>query len=145
MKRAFRTQAAVDLIGADVQETRHAVLPAGLHHAPCAFDVGAHKRGAVLDAPVHVAFGGKVHYRVATRRDFIYRGIANVQSHKLESRIPCRAVEVSQIARVRQFIGNDNARIRVFRQHVMNKIRPDEARSAGDENFHAVSLYLRRK
>src|SRR5437016_11246277 len=56
--------------------------------------------------------------RVATRRDFIYRGIANVQSHKLESRIPCRAIRSEEHTSELQSLTNLVCRLLLEKKNV---------------------------
>ena len=80
---AFIAKAAIDLVGRDVHEARHAGCSAGLQHVVRTFDVGANECRRVFDAAVHMAFGGEVNDRIAAAHHVQHAAIADIHLHKL--------------------------------------------------------------
>jgi hypothetical protein len=109
---------------------------ASIYQAPGPLDVRSYEWGGILDAPVNVAFGGKVDRGVAIFRNFGYGRVRNVQPDKLHPRVQQRPFQVVQVSGVGQFV-EDNKMVRgVIPEDLMDEIRSDESCSSGDKNAH---------
>ena len=94
-----------------------------------------------------MAFCGKVHHNVRMLffKQLIYSfAVADIGLHKAEIRVIHDRRQRRQVACVGQLIETDNAVIRVFFQHVKNKIGTNKSGAAGndDRHIHTLPTYL---
>ncbi len=84
-----------------------------------------------------MALRGEVdHHITAGHRLLHIRGMADIAFDELVERIFLYILQVRQIARVGEFIEVDDFPVRPRMDEVMNEIRADKSRAAGDEYFH---------
>jgi hypothetical protein len=122
-------------------------LPMGarrLQHVERAGDVGLHKIPRPVDGTVHVAFGGKVHYRIRP-----VRGKDPVQCHAVADVSLFKAVEVRPRNRGHVFkAGGIGQRVKVHhlipaRDRQPHHRRPDEPCPPGDEQLHCAASQMK--
>ena len=149
----FRAQRAVDLIGGHLQILL-ARLPAlgfrliprllgALEQVHRAHDIRLHKDFRVRNRTIHVRLRRKVDDAVKVvffkqrRHQFL---VADIALHKDVALIPFHALQVLQIAGIRQLVQIDQENIVVLFEHVIYEVRSDKTRAAGDQiRFHLFS------
>ena len=118
-------------------------MPAGVHQYLRSQDIRAEKNLRILDGAVNVAFSGKIDNNI---RFFLFKklkdsfAVANVGFLKTESRIPHNRLQRGEIAGIGQLVKTHDAIVRMFLQHVKDKIRSYESGSASHENIHDIHL-----
>jgi len=137
----FRAERAVDFVGRDMDEAeiiKSALAPVfqrAVEQVPGAVDIGTDERIRIVDGPVHVALGGKVHHRRRTmfgEQALDEGGVADIAMDEL---VPA-GVETHQrigIAGVGQQIQVDDSRSRLG-QDVVDEVGANEAGAACDKN-----------
>src|SRR5215470_13922728 len=135
-RRALR-DAAIDLVGADVQEARDLERPHRFQQREDAEHVGAEERVGLDERAVDVRLGREVHDRVGAAEDVTdERRIADVALHERVAPVARDVREIGRISRVRELVEIDDAVVRVLAQDVADEVAPDEARAAGDDELH---------
>src|SRR5690348_15223813 len=136
--RLLGRNAAIDFVGADVDEARNFALAGGFEEDERAFNVGANEFARSGDAAVHVAFCGEMHDGVERLGENIIDGgfVANVAANEAVIRLILDAGEIGEIAGVGEFVEIENGRVGIRGEKETYEIRTDEARAASDEKFH---------
>lgn len=130
LRRIVQGQIAVHLVGAHVM-VAHIVLAGRLQQAERALHVRLQKRLRVRDAVVVVGLRRVMHDRVMARHDFVEQlGVADVAVHELHA-VAQDALDVLQVARIRQRIQHRHMHVRMVVVHVMHEIRTDETTATG--------------
>ena len=128
--RIIQGQVAVHLVRAHVV-VAHIVLAGRLQQAERALHIRLQERLRVRDRVVVVGFRRVVHDRVMTRHDLVEQlGVADVPMHELHA-VTQDALDVLQVARIRQRVQHRDMHVRMVVVHVMNEIRPDEPTATG--------------
>ena len=148
--RCVGCQAAVDLVGAHVQEAERGLLvsrkrrPMRTHRfeqAEGADDVGLNEVFGAMNGAVHMALGGEVDDRagpVLGQQPGHQRTVADVALHEHMACIALQAGQVFQVARVGEFVEIDDGFGRLGKP-VEHEVAADEAGAASDEN-HETTL-----
>lgn len=130
LRRIVQGEIAVHLVGAHVM-VAHIVLAGRLQQAERALHVRLQKRLRVRDAVVVVGLRRVMHDRVMARHDFVEQlGVADVAVHELHA-VAQDALDVLQVARIRQRIQHRHMHVRMVVVHVMHEIRTDETTATG--------------
>ena len=108
-----------------------------------AHDIRLHKDFRVRNRTIHVRLRRKVDDAVKVvffkqrRHQFL---VADIALHKDVALIPFHALQVLQIAGIRQLVQIDQENIVVLFEHVIYEVRSDKTRAAGDQiRFHLFS------
>jgi hypothetical protein len=149
MEGPGRAERAVDLVGRDVQESESParagvelrdVVARGVEQLEGAADVGLDEGGRPVDRAVDVGLGGEVEDRrgPVLVDDLVDRGaVGDVGLHEMEARVLGDVGQALEVPGVGQLVDDDDARPGA-RERQPDEIRPDEARSAGDDpGIHA--------
>src|SRR5262249_41677185 len=133
-EQAGRAEAAVDLVGGDLDEAFHVEHAGGLQQVQSAQHIGLHKRAGVLDAAVDVAFGREMEDGVYPGADGVADGnwIGDVAVNKLVARVSVQVLQIIRIARVGEAVEIDDVKARVLFQQVADEVAADETTSSGD-------------
>ena len=135
-RRAVR-DAAVDLVGADVQEARDPALAHGLQQREHAEDVGAQEAVRLHQRTIDMRLGGEVHDGVhAAQRLAHQRGVADIALHERVARVALDVGEIRGIAGVGELVEIDDAIVGVLAQHVTDEVAADEPRTPRDQQLH---------
>ena len=152
-RRLARSQAAVDLVGGDVQKAKRRLglgrqaFPIAAHRVQQmegADDVGLDEFARAVNAAVHMALGGKVDHRarlVLGQQARDQGRVADVALNEVVAGIGLEAGQRLGIARVGQLVQIEN-RLVTLREPVEDEIGADEARAASDENHVPGLTYL---
>ena len=62
--RSVKRQVTINLIGADLVETLHAILAAGIHHNSRTENIGFQEDSRIFYTSVYMAFSSKVDYDI---------------------------------------------------------------------------------
>ena len=131
--RIVQGQVAVHLVRAHVM-VAHIVLAGRLQQAERALHVRLQKRLRVRDAVVVVGLRRVMHDRVMPRNDPVEQfRVADVAVHELHA-VAQDALDVLQVARIRQRIQHRHMHVRMMVVHVMHEIRTDETTATGHNN-----------
>ena len=129
-RRIVQRQVAVHLVRAHVV-VAHAVLARRLQQAERALHVGLQERLRIRDRIVVMRLRRVMHNRVMARHDLVEQlGVADVPMHELHA-VTQDALDVLQVARIRQRVQHRDMHVRMVVVHVMNEIRPDEPTATG--------------
>ena len=115
------------------------VLTASVHQRCGTHNIRLEEDARVFDGTVNMAFCGKVDHdvRMFFFKQFIYSfSVADIGLHKAEIQVIHDRRQRRQVACVGQLIEADNAVIRVFFQHVKNKIGTNKSGAAGNDDRH---------
>ena len=137
-------QVAVNLVGRDLMVALDTVLTASVHQRCGTHNIRLEEDARVFDGTVNMAFCGKVHHNVRMLffKQLIYSfAVADIGLHKAEIRVIHDRRQRRQVARVGQLIEADNAVIRVFSQHVKNKIGTNKSGAAGNDDRHNLTPF----
>src|SRR5271157_1484592 len=134
----FVAEAAVNLVGADVDKSRHARFAAGLDEVVRSIHVGAHKCRSVFDAAVDVAFGGEVDDGIAAAERLNHRAITDVHLHEFAAALLQRRLKVLKVASVGELVKNRELPFRMLCQREMNKVGANESSAARDQQLHRL-------
>lgn len=130
LRRIVQGEIAVHLVGAHVM-VAHIVLAGRLQQAERALHVRLQKRLRVRDAVVVVGLRRVMHDRVMPRNDPVEQfRVADVAVHELHA-VAQDALDVLQVARIRQRIQHRHMHVRMMVVHVMHEIRTDETTATG--------------
>ena len=142
----IQRQVAVHLVGGHLMEMRDAVRQTGVHQRRRAENVGAQKDLRLDNRAVDMRLGRKIDHHIgAFRREQAVdrRAVADVRPVKPEMGVRQRARQRGQIARIGQAVRAHNAVRRMVRQQIIDEIRADKSRAAGNHNrSHAHSLFF---
>ena len=110
--------------------------PGGGQHGGRAHDVGFEEGHRAGDAPVDVALGGEVHHGIDVF--LLHQGghavrIADVHLDEPVVWSPLDVLEVGQVAGVGQGVEVDDPHVGMAGDPSADHMRPDEARTTGDE------------
>lgn len=137
--RAVERQVAVDLIRRDLMVAIDAILAAGVEQDARADDVRLQEDLRILDGAVDMRLCREVDddVRLLLLKDAVDRlAVRDVRADELEVLLLHRRLERLKIARIRQLVDADDAVSRMLLEHVVDKVRTDEAGTAGHNNIH---------
>jgi len=144
-------EAAIDLVGAYVQEAkggllgrgqRRPVAAHGLEQLVGALHIGLDEGARAVQRAIDVAFGGEVEHgaRPALGQQALHQGsVADAAVHELVPRIGLQAGEVFEVAGVGEQVEVDD-RLVALGQPVEHEVAADESGTAGDKDGHVGGL-----
>ena len=89
-----------------------------------------------------MGFRRVVHDRVMARHDLVEQlGVADVAVHELHT-VTQDALDVLQVARIRQRVQHRDMHVRMVVVHVMNEIRPDEPTATGHNDVMGSKHFI---
>lgn len=137
--RAVERQVAVDLVRRDLMVAVDAVLAAGVEQHTRADDIRLQEDLRILDGAVDMRLRREVDddVRLLLLEDAIDRtAVCDVRADELEVLLLHRRLERLKIARIRQLVDADDAVTRMLLEHVVDKVRTNEAGTAGHDDIH---------
>ncbi len=139
--------AAVHLVGGDLDHPRHVSVQAGLQQHLHAGHVGGDEIRGARDGPVHMGLGGEVEHRVMAGHDRAeQRLVADVTVHEAQPRMLRDRVQVGQVARVGQLVQDGDVSLLEARvaagEHGPDIVRADEPGAAGNQDPHELICTL---
>ena len=140
--RAVEWQIAVYFISGYLMITLDSVLSAGIHQNSSTDDVRVQENLRVLDGAVYMALCCEVynHIRMLLLEELVdCFAVSDAFFYKTEIRIVHDRCQGREIAGIGQAVQTDDPVIRVFFQHVKNKVASDKSGTAGYDNIHSVS------
>ena len=93
-----------------------------------------------------MAFRGEIHHHVGMLflKQLIHAlTVADIQLYEPEIGVTHHRLQSGQVARVGQLVQANDSVIRVFFQHMENKIGPDKSGAAGHNDVHSQSSWAR--
>ena len=135
-------QAAIHLVGRDVQETPGVVGARRFEQRERASQIGLEDRLRRQDAAVHVRFGGEVDDGVGRKlvqQGVHQRRVANVAVHEAIPRIGRHRLQVLEVPGVGELVQIDQGANAILRKHQADERRSDEPRAAGNQQSHLSS------
>ena len=141
--RPVKRQVAVNFVCGNLVIPGDAELPAGVHQHLSAQNVGLQEYFGIFDGAVNVALRREVHHhiRVLFRKELANPfPVADVQLHEPKIGIFHHGSQGGQVPRVGQFVQANDPVIRVFAQHMENKVGADKSGTAGYNNRHSGFL-----
>ncbi len=82
-------------------------------------------------------FGGEVVDEITAVHGLAHRiRVGDVTTHELEARIVGDGLEILEVARVRELVEHDDARVIVFPHEEVYEVAADEAGAPRDQNSH---------
>ena len=142
--RTIQRQVAVNLIGRNLMITLDAIFTTSVHQHTGADNICLEEDARVFDGTVNMRFCRKVNHdvRMFFFKQFIHCfAVADIGLHKAEIRVIHDRHQRRQVACVGQLIEADNAVIRVFSQHVKNKIGTNKSGAAGNDDRHNLTPF----
>ena len=142
-------QRAIDFVGRNVVEAfafpvAVPILLGGLKEGQSAQDVGTGKGKGILDAAVHVAFGGQMNdpVDVVLPHEFEHAvEVANVGLDESVVRFVFHILQIGQITGIRELVEIDNAVVGIFVDKQTNHMRTDKPGTAGNENVTGECIH----
>lgn len=137
--RTVERQIAVDLIRRDLMVAVDAVLAAGVEQHARADDVRLQEDLRILDGAVDMRLRRKVddNVRLLLLKDAVDSlTVRDVRADEFEVLLLHRRLERLEIARIRQLVDADDAVRRMLLEHVVDKVRTNEAGTAGHDDIH---------
>src|SRR4029077_10525253 len=130
-------RAAVDLVGADVNEAGEFSGAGRFQQALRASHIGTQKRRGVVDAAVDMRFCSEIDTSVKAAMEQIRNEsrIADVAKRKLVAGIGGQVGQAFRISGISQFVQIHNVNIAPGMERMSNKIRTDEACAARYQEF----------
>ena len=142
--RAIQRQISVYFIGRYLMISLDTVFSAGIHQDSSTFDVGIQEYFRVLDGTVYVAFCCEVynHIRMFFFEQFVYSfTVCDAFFYKTEVRVVHNRSQSGQVTCISQAVQAYDPIIRVFFQHMENKVASDKSGTAGNNNIHNISPF----
>lgn len=137
--RTVERQVAVDLIRRDLMVAVDAVLAAGVEQHARADDIRLQEDLRILDGAVDMRLCREVDddVRLLLLKDAVDSlTVRDVRADELEVLLLHRRLERLKIARIRQLVDADDAVSRMLLEHVVDKVRTNEAGTAGHDDIH---------
>ncbi len=101
------------------------------------------KYRAVFNRTVHVAFGCKMDNLIYFFHNFIYnRRVADVAFDKRVVRVVFKVFEVGGVSRIGQFVKVYDLIVRIFFQHITDKVAAYESAAACYKQFQLSHLFV---
>src|SRR5579872_2466895 len=135
---APRRNVAVDLVCGNVEEARDLQIAGHLQQNERAANIGVDDRSGLIDAAVHMGFGGKMHYGVTPVHGGAHSdAIADIAADKAVTGVGGHSFEVQKIAGVSENIVIDQAVAAGPGEEVVNEIGADKSGATSDKDFHS--------
>ncbi len=140
--RAVKGKIPIYFVGGNLMVTGDSIFPAGIHQHSSSLDVGVQKYFRLLDGTVYMALCRKINHHI---RVFFLKQLINcfpvcdALLYKTEIRAIHHWLQRGQVSGIGQAVQANDPIIRVFVQHVKNKVASDKSGSAGYDNCHIHS------
>ncbi len=141
--RPVQGQVAVDLVGGDLVEALHTVLPAGIHQNLGAENVGLQEDTGILNAAVNMGFRREVDNDVGLllcEETVHRRPVTDVRPDEAEVRLVHDGRQGRYVPRVGELVQADDAPAGMDLEHMEDEVGADKPGPAGDDDGHGSSL-----
>ena len=134
---------AVHFIGRDVNKPLDAQLSGELQQDECARHIRVNSGRGLINAAVHVRFGGKMDHGVGAAHRFFGRiRIANTSFYEGIIRVGRNRFQICQVAGVCQFVVIDDLVTLAEGKDMPDEIRADKSGAAGDKELHRNASFV---
>ena len=137
--RPIEGKIAVDLIRAYLMIADIAVLPASVHEHAGSYNIRLEENAGVFNAPVHMALCREIDYDIGLlflKETIDTLPVADVKLTEAEVGSFHHRGQCAKIPSIGKFVNANDPIVRVFGQHVEDKIASDKTGSSSNDNVH---------
>ena len=141
--RPVERQIPVYFVCGDLMESLNSIFPAGVHKHCRPHDIGLEEDPGIFNGAVNVGLRGEVYHYV---RLFLSKeavnplAVADIELHNSKLRIVHDRFQGGKVSRVSEAVHTDDPILRMFLEHIKDKIGTDKAGASCHNNIQCLFL-----